>query len=95
MEDIQALRFLRTFNLLADFKCFPAIDEMFYKLWIEDWSKESVETNKTILVTFLRGCYLHREEIPHYSLLLKKACTYLEEVGDDYESILRGLPLYI
>lgn len=91
MEQKQVLAFVSTFGFLQNFKCLPAIDEMFLKLIEADWSMESLDTNKVLLTTFLRSNYSVRSELKHYQELLDMTLDYFDSNGVEANELLVGL----
>lgn len=83
--------FISTFMFLQRFNCIEAIDAMFNKMINEDWSKESLETNKQLIITFLRSNFIIKEKILNYSKFLEKSVKYLESNNIDPKSILHGI----
>ena len=90
MKRQETTLFLQTFQLLQQF-CIPAIDQMFLKMINEDWSKESLETNKHLILTFLRGNFIIRKELTLYEEFLNKSKKYLIEHNQDVDKLLRGI----
>lgn len=91
MDQKEVIEFLQTFKFLQRFGCFEAIDEMFIKLINEDWSKESFNTNKQLIVNFTRSNCLVREKLKYYEPFLTKSIEYLNENNYDPMKLLKGI----
>ena len=91
MEDKTFQGFIHTFRFLQSFNCFEAIDQMFNKMIKEDWTKESLETNKILIVTFLRVNSMCKDRLIYYDVFLNKAIDYLKNNHIEPENVLKGL----
>lgn len=91
MTDLQIKQFMETFSLLTRFDCIPAINEMFKKMIQEDWETESVDTNKTMIVLFLRANFQIKDMISSYNVFLEKSLKYLEKKDINSVSLLKGI----
>lgn len=91
MEDKQLQDFIHTFRFLQNFNCFEAIDQMFNKMIKEDWTKESLATNKILIITFLRVNCMFKDKLFYYDPLLKKSIDYLKANNIEPENVLKGL----
>ena len=91
MDDRTLKDFMSTFIFLQKFNCFEAIDAMFGKMLKEDWSTESLATNKILIVTFLRTNCQFKEKISNYKDFLSKSVKYLESYNIEPKSLLHGL----
>ncbi len=83
--------FIQTFDFLARFDCIPAIDQMFLKLINDDWSTESIDTNKHLIVCFLRANGGHAVGLEYYDEFLSKSIKYLESHNIDPLKLLKGI----
>lgn len=83
--------FIPTFHFLQRFDCLEAIDQILLKLINEDWSTESVETNKILIVTFCRSNFNIRKKLEYYDDFLNKSIKYLESNQIQPISILKGI----
>ena len=90
MKKSQLKQFISTFTFLQQF-CPAAIDQMFVKMIGEDWSQESLDTNKHLIVCFLRTNYSIKETLPHYQDFLNKSITYLKNNKEDPKGLLHGI----
>lgn len=90
MNRITLKQFISTFSLLQQF-CPKAIDEMFLKMIKEDWSKEPLDTNKELIVCFLRANYAIKDQLSQYEPFLAKSQDYLKNNGIEPESLLKGI----
>ena len=91
MNDQVLKQFISTFTFLQQFNCIEAIDVMFRKMINEDWTTESVETNKLLIVTFLRINCNFRDKISSYEQFLDKSKNYLISNNIDPLSLLKGI----
>ena len=91
MDQKLIVEFISTFRFLANFDCFPAIEEMFQKLIEADWSTETIDTNKHLIVTFCRGNCKWKGKLQNYEEFVDKSVEYLEEHGIKPESLLKGI----
>lgn len=90
--DSKTLRsFIETFHFLQNFNCLEAIDQMFLKLIKADWDTESLETNKMLIVTFLRTNHMIRDRLSNYQEFLKKSKKYLQDNNIEPKDLLHGI----
>lgn len=91
MNDNTISEFMKTFDFLMRFDCFEAIDQMFLKLINADWSTESFQDNKTLIVTFLRYNARVKSKLKYYNDFLEKSIKYLEENNYPPKNLLHGI----
>jgi hypothetical protein len=91
MNDQVLKQFISTFTFLQQFDCIEAIDVIFIKMINADWTTESLETNKLLIITFLRINYKFRDKITNYEQFLDKSKNYLIRNNIEPISVLKGI----
>lgn len=91
IDDKALKEFMTTFIFLQRFNCFEAIDAMFLKMINEDWSQESIQTNKILIVTFCRTNAMFRNKIKNYDTFVEKAKNYLTKNNIDPMTVIKGI----
>ena len=91
MNDEHLEEFMSTFIFLQRFDCIAAIDAMFKKMIKEDWNQESLETNKMLILCFLRINTTFKSKITHYKEFRDKSVKYLIDNNIDPKKLLHGI----